>query len=534
MVTNFSLRTAEIASLVYQIFKIKQKNNVVTRADDDEIKYYIARMYDDKYLFQRLYKHLVQKKLCQSHYHIYGTKKIRRVWIDYLKINAEYNIFISHKENEALYSVLMSESLFKDIRTVIDDQFNNYSALMYNTKQLQLHNQCDRHFTINKSGEMTYTPKGRITDINEDHKWRTNGRQNIKFGKGLRKIFSYFPYMPEDHIIETIQNKLRGRYEFTGQIKTVKGEEIRKWYSGSRYAPYSGTLNDSCMRHNSCQDYFNIYTINPEKVQMIIALNDEAQLIGRAILWLTDNNEFFCDRIYGLDITIEAIKTYAKQEFGAYVKEHQSYSSNGLVSTTGEVTDLAIEITLKNPLDSYPYMDTMRYTYDIDSDTITLNNEDGDYSLSETDGGPSASSIILHNGDRIHEDDACYIDRYEEYYHAEDCYYSERLGEYIVGNRAVEVGNDYVWDDDDTICYPEDADGAWFIDDCTYSDYDNEYYTNAGECEVHGYVYNGDLVDITVGEKTFTVHKDVELKDLFDAGLITEFEYELEITQPNE
>ena len=525
MITTFTIRTVDIASIIYQVLKIKPTTNIDTRADYHELNYYICTMYSDTTIQKKLYKHFFKNKLCQRHKisNEYGNYK-KLLWIDRNKINEQFNTDIQIDETPINLTRLTSRSLFDDIRYYLDNHDSVYLSFFTNSAKLQMHHNQDRHFTINNKGEMTYTPKGKMTKLNSDGQWIKDGRQSIKHGKGLRKIFSYLPYLPDDHIIEKIQNHLRSKYTFTGQIQVVEGDDIKKWYYGSRYASNQGTLNDSCMRHNSCQDYFEIYTINPKKVKMIIALNDEQQLIGRALLWHTDDDFFFCDRIYGLDITVEAIKTYAKNNFGAYVKESQSYSCNNLVSTTGEIVEKDITVTLSNPQNHFPYMDTLKYCDDIESDTIILNNIEGDYSLTETDGGPNDfDNVTLHNGDRCHEDDARYVDRFDEYYHMDDVYFSEHLGEYIPTEVAVLVNDqDYVWDDSDEFCYPEDSDGAYWIDDCTYSEYDECYYIDADECPIKGYVSASDMTELTIGNETFQVHRDVTAEDLYDHGLITQ------------
>lgn len=536
MIATFSIRTSDIATIVYKVFKIIPKSTYDTRADHTELQEYIRAMYPNQSVDKKLYKYFLQQGLCKRDTIKIEDTSRKMLWIDRNKINQLFDIDITVKDDRSISTSLTSRSLFDDIRYYLDKNFDHYSGVFINTSRLQLHSQQDRHFTINNSGEMTYTPKGRLSEINSDRHWKKNGRQNIKYGKGLRKIFSYMPYMPEDHVIEKLQNHLRSRYEFTGTIKLVDGDDIKDWYYGSRYASNQGTLNDSCMRHGSCQDYFGIYTMNPEKVKMIIALNDDQQLIGRALVWHTDDDFFFCDRIYGRDITIEAIKTYAKNELSAYVKASQSYNDDTLVSTTGEIVNKHISVTLKNPLDYFPYMDTLKYTDCIDDDEITINNEHGDYTLTETDGGPNESnSITLHNGDRCHEDDARYVDRYDEYYHMDDVCYSDRLGEYIPDSEAVWVNeDDYMWQDSEEICYPMDEDGAMWVDDCTYSEYHEEYIYDAGECDVRGYVCACDLIDLEIGDNSFTIQRDVTIKDLLDAGLITEEEFEQQNATTNE
>jgi hypothetical protein len=263
---------------------------------------------------------------------------------------------------------------------------------------------------------------------------------------------------------------------------------------------------------------------------MIIALDNENMLIGRAILWNTDSHGLFCDRIYGTQMTIEAIKSYAKK-LGAYTKYKQSYSDTTIISTTGEAINDEITITLnKGGFKNYPYMDTLKFSDDISNeDEIVLSSENGDYCLESTDGGPNDDYVTLNNGDRVHEDEANYVDRYDEYYHTEDCVYSEYHGEYIVYDRAISIynNNDYAWDDADDFIYIDSAGEYYHVDDVIYSDYENEYILSeeTENCVIHGYIHQDNAKTLLVAETEYCVHDDVTIEQLLEAGIITEENY---------
>jgi len=201
MIATFSIRETDIATIVYKVFKIKPNTAYATRADHNDVQEYIKAMYPDKSVDTKLYKYFLQQGLCKRETIKIGDASRKMLWIDRNKINELFDVDILINNDRSIYTSLTSRSLFDDIRYYLDKHFDKYTGFFVDTERVQLHSQQDRHFTINNKGEMTYTPKGRISEINSDRHWKKNGRQNIKFGKGLRKIFSYMPFIPENYKI---------------------------------------------------------------------------------------------------------------------------------------------------------------------------------------------------------------------------------------------------------------------------------------------------------------------------------------------
>jgi hypothetical protein len=102
------------------------------------------------------------------------------------------------------------------------------------------------------------------------------------------------------------------------------------------------------MRYNSCKDYFDIYTENPEVCQLLIfkSLNGE-KLLGRALLWTNVDGKKLMDRIYTTkDNYIKLFKKWADEK-----DYKQIYYED--FSTT-------IKVESKD-YKKYPYMDTFKY-----------------------------------------------------------------------------------------------------------------------------------------------------------------------------
>ncbi|MEN8835916.1 MAG: hypothetical protein ABF265_07805 [Polaribacter sp.] len=454
----------------------------------------------------------------------------RYVNIDMLK--ALYDIEITNIECEYNpENTLLSQSLIEKLDGAIYDickENEEYKVYEYLIKKRWRDYKCikdDRHFTIRKDGVMTYTPKGKMTVIS-DQKWVASNkyRQETKIGKGLKKIFSNTAIDIPNSIIEKLNNKLKSYYVFGGKFDIVEGEDIRNWYLEDNYSSSNtGSLEQSCMRYEECQDYFDIYVYNPSKVKMLIAINEDNCLIGRALLWNTNEHGQVMDRIYGNDVTIQAFKNYAKEN-GLLHKVSQSYNDSKMVSSIGEVIDEELTVTLQGNFESYPYMDTFKYTDKIE-DEMTLNTSNGNYSLTETDGGPN-DMVRVHDGSMYHEDDVAYVERYGEYYHNDDVTYSRYLDDHVITVDSLELyGGQIVWDDSDDIAFAEDT-GEYHLDeDLSYSEHNNCYYYSTFNCPIVGIVQFEDTIDFQINDRNITVCSSVTIEDLLEKELITAEEY---------
>lgn len=83
-------------------------------------------------------------------------------------------------------------------------------------------------------------------------------------------------------------------------FRVVEGPEIQKYYLENNYLPGNGGLNKSCMRNKRKNHFMKMYSDNPNQVKMLILLNKQGKLLGRALVWKLDipSGKEFMDRIY--------------------------------------------------------------------------------------------------------------------------------------------------------------------------------------------------------------------------------------------
>ena len=462
----------------------------------------------------------------------------------YMQNHLSWSTIFSQQPN---INRLISESLLNDIISAIHiavdncpekikkdkkryDLYKFNARLMYefasHSSRIPADQSLDRHFTINKEGQMSYSPAKKPTYLTSNGNWLSGAERMItKFGKGVRKLFATYPDTIEESIIEFICNHLKAKHTFTAELIVVSGEDIRHWYheNNTDFSQNTGTLAGSCMRYDRCQPYLDLYVENPDKVKMLICRNDK-KIIGRALLWHDDNgNKAFMDRIYGADKTIAACKSWASKN-GYLYKNNQSYRDKAdFITTTGELVNKQFIITLKKPTSEYfPYADTMARMR-IDGDFLKVTNQSHDdfkncfildmtggvlYGYQRQNPAPPRNRshpnmgwrdegdnemIIFDNGE-YHIDDCGYCEHYDGWFHIDDlcyveadnCYYHEDHC-YWVGDYPFYNEGDYechVWSEcEDTHLWTDDA---YSIVDSAYDHVDYASSENTCYSDYHG------------------------------------------------
>jgi hypothetical protein len=321
-------------------------------------------------------------------------------------------------------------------------------------------------------------------------------RNPVKVGK-IVNILSPGKWTPGD--IEKFTDKFKAvqKGETSMAIKVVEGDEIAFWYNEKNYLNDGSTLGSSCMRYEKCENYFDIYTKNPEVCKMVCLLdedeNNQPKLRARALLWKVDSIrtwngnpkfEWFMDRQYAIsDADVEYLREWANREGYAY---KSSNSFGGFTGVTFNEGNFKINMAVQLKDEGYrlfPYVDTFRR---FNPDEAKLYNDEdqnyaGDYLLNSTSGGyeeitgvwsewlgdtiPEDESVWSDHVDSyLYESDAVYISKgsrmhqgwwpqnhdnivFDEWYqdsiHINDAYYSEHYGGYILGDETVDVV-DYV------------------------------------------------------------------------------------------
>ena len=195
--------------------------------------------------------------------------------------------------------------------------------------------------------------------------WTSPLRQTMLVGKLINKLFpNKFTNLDIDEFYNRYRPEIDTKKTKGERFKLVKGEDIRKWYNSNMYNGEMG----SCMRHDKCSSFFNIYVENPEKCGLLLYLDETGdRAYGRALVWFglfkpsgdtKDESYTLMDRVYtvnGQPQLTSLFKKYAIDNKWMY-KEGDGFMFDGQRKTT------SVTIRLK-PKDygKYPYCDTMVY-----------------------------------------------------------------------------------------------------------------------------------------------------------------------------
>lgn len=192
-----------------------------------------------------------------------------------------------------------------------------------------------------------------------DEIWTSPKRFIAKPGSFVKKVFKNV----SDKEIENFSNLYRNcQNKDVLNFEVVSGESIRKWYYEDNYQSQSSSLGSSCMRYDSCQRYMDFYCENSNAVQMLILVDGQRRLIGRALLWNTEPKVM--DRIYTINDEkwVYHFKKWANENGYLYKFEQKWNNTLYFNSESEEKKYLELSIELKNfDFEYYPYLDTFKF-----------------------------------------------------------------------------------------------------------------------------------------------------------------------------
>lgn len=275
------------------------------------------------------------------------------------------------------------------------------------------------------------------------------------------------------------------------EMKIVEGNAIRDGYHQENYLPNnSSNLWNSCMKHDYCQDYLEIYVEYPEMVKMAV-LYKNGMVAARSLLWNIDGKTYF-DRVYSYNSVAESLITNSllSQDYIMLREFHGS-----------QIKSLSIPFSYSNltQIEYFPYIDSFQY-YSVDDELLTnyepdgefwqFNQIDGSYSTNEQDtfscdccGDETCqedlSEITLgrYRGQYGCNDCVVYSDPIDETMLRQDCTYCEYTEAYFQDNRFTTLHDGTkCWDDNDDLTEYENNYGYFVIGYHEYTEINGEYY----------------------------------------------------------
>ena len=179
-------------------------------------------------------------------------------------------------------------------------------------------------------------------------------KTEISVGRFIRAFLRKLNFEFTDKEIEEFVNKykayIRIKNDIFSRFREVSGEQIKEYYREENYQKGGGSLNSSCMRHEKCQPYLDIYSKNPEVCKLIILeSDDEDDLIsGRALLWTDTKGRKIMDRVYTTDSSlIELFIKYAIKNNYLYKQEQDFYAETFLVKDNKVLSKEESKVVIK-------------------------------------------------------------------------------------------------------------------------------------------------------------------------------------------
>lgn len=206
------------------------------------------------------------------------------------------------------------------------------------------------------------------------HFRRGEKRVTMKIGRYLSTYSDY-----EGHTLEKVVSYLcAAETPYADEdVEILEGQDIWKGYYWDNYTRSEKTsLQDSCMRHDSCKEYLEFYMCNPNVVKLAVVKDDEGKVKGRALIWYTAD-AVILDRVYGLAVTALRLKAWA-QKRGWWVREIDAYSeATKFITPDGDKRQVTFFVQMGTLSSSrkFPYLDTFKFA--ISADRLSLVN--GDY-----------------------------------------------------------------------------------------------------------------------------------------------------------
>jgi hypothetical protein len=137
--------------------------------------------------------------------------------------------------------------------------------------------------SIDEEGKFSYSRSGEETD---------SSRQKTTFGRIIRRQVRISEEIIPDHTLAKISEFVVTKiWDDTSEVMVLKGDEIV-----NAYRQYTGT---SCMNEDRCK-FVEYVRSNEDKVSLLAVFSRNC-CVAKALLWTTDEEELFLDRLYHHD-----------------------------------------------------------------------------------------------------------------------------------------------------------------------------------------------------------------------------------------
>jgi len=201
--------------------------------------------------------------------------------------------------------------------------------------------------------------------------YNIKGRSEVKIGKIVRSLLKIADISDRidssinDKDYEDFVNVFKSlKVDTSKEFKLVNGEDIHKYYQMKNYYSSHGALGGSCMADEG-KSTFRVYTENPKKVQLLILIDGDGKIHGRALVWKLKESpceaKYFMDRVYtNADSDVIKFKNFAEEKGFLYKQKNNSYVEDNIkFMYKGKPLIGEVKVKLDGDFKNYPFIDTM-------------------------------------------------------------------------------------------------------------------------------------------------------------------------------
>lgn len=286
------------------------------------------------------------------------------------------DIYKYYNESEDSFPLILSKRFIRILKSINDKVSNELLSINKKRFDISFIDMTEKEDMISylPSEKINSFIKNRIPNL-EDECWGGNQRIETRIGRLINRLVGD---KVQGQDIENFVNEYKSiikSKKLYRNFKIVSGDEIKKWYLFDNYADGGGNLKDSCMKHKFCQLFFDIYTKNPEKVNLLILLDESKEkILGRSLLWDLDrpSGRKFMDRVYfSNDFILNMFINYAIRNNWFYKLESIDNLLN--VVHNNKIVNATMVVKIKKEdYNYYPFVDNLCF-YDPNSASLTNN-----------------------------------------------------------------------------------------------------------------------------------------------------------------
>lgn len=201
--------------------------------------------------------------------------------------------------------------------------------------------------------------------------YTTSGRSEIKIGRIIRALLKIADISDKidssikDKDYEDFVNAFKSlKVDTSREFKLVNGSDIHKYYQMKNYYSSHGALGGSCMADEG-KGTFKVYSENPKKVQLLVLMDSDGKIHGRALVWKLKESpceaKYFMDRVYtNADSDVIKFKSFAEEKGFLYKQKNNSYiEDNVKFMYKGNPLLGEVKVKLDGDFKEYPFIDTM-------------------------------------------------------------------------------------------------------------------------------------------------------------------------------